>query len=122
MFLTSRGSPIGRYAVESDMRCITGQINDMYRMEALYGTTAPKTFERIHPHALRHTFATRCLEKGMTPRTVQEIMGHANYNTTVSYTHVLDDIKTREALRVGDFLQNNINKEEIEYGALMGII
>lgn len=122
VFLTSRGSPIGRYAVESDMRCITGQINDMYRMEALYGTTAPKTFERIHPHALRHTFATRCFEKGMTPRTVQEIMGHANYNTTVSYTHVLDDIKMREALSVGDFLQNNNNKEEIEYGALMGII
>ena len=121
MFLTSRGSPIGRYAVESDMRCITGQINDMYRMEALYGTTAPKTFERIHPHALRHTFATRCFEKGMTPRTVQEIMGHANYNTTVSYTHVLDDIKMKEALSVGDFLQNN-NKEKIEYEGLIGII
>ena len=54
-------------------------------------------------HSLRHTFATRCFEKGMTPRTVQEIMGHANYNTTVSYTHVLDDMKTKEAERVGDF-------------------
>ena len=30
VFLTSRGSPIGRYAVESDMRCITGQINVPY--------------------------------------------------------------------------------------------
>lgn len=60
----------------------------------------------------------------MTPRTVQEIMGHANYNTTVSYTHVLDDIKTREALSVGDFLQNkNIsNKEETGYESLLGII
>lgn len=92
----------------------------MYRTEALYGTMAPKTFERIHPHALRHTFAARCFEKGMTPKTVQEIMGHANYNTTVSYTHVLDDIKLREALSIGDFLQNN-NKEETGYEALKAL-
>lgn len=122
VFLTSMGSPIGRYSVESDMRYITSQINDMYRTEALYGSVVQKTFERIHPHALRHTFATRCFEKGMTPRTVQEIMGHANYNTTVSYTHVLDDIKAKEALRVGDFLQNNENKETIEYESLVGIM
>ena len=37
------------------------------------------------------------LKRGIAPRTVQEIMGHANYNTTVSYTHVLDDIKLKEA-------------------------
>lgn len=48
-------------------------------------------------------------------------MGHANYNTEVSCMHVLGDIKTQEALSVGDFLQNN-KKKEIEYGALMGII
>lgn len=122
VFLTSMGSPIGRYSVESDMRYITSQINDMYRIEAMYGFVVQKTFERIHPHALRHTFVTRCFEKGMTPRTVQEIMGHANYNTTVSYTHVLDDIKTKEALRVGDFLQNNSDKETTEYESLVGII
>ena len=82
----------------------------------------PKKFERVHPHALRHTFATRCFEKGMTPRTVQEIMGHANYNTTVSYTHVLDDIKRKEAERLGDFLQNKNNDETVEYSGLLGIM
>ena len=75
-----------------------------------------------HPHALRHTFATRCFEKGMTPRTVQEIMGHANYNTTVSYTHVLDDIKSKEAEKVGEFLQNKNNDTKIEYSGLLGIM
>ena len=58
----------------------------------------------------------------MTPRTVQEIMGHANYNTTVSYTHVLDDIKLKEAERLGDFLQNKNNDETIEYSGLLGIM
>lgn len=116
------GSPIGRYSVERDMRYVTQQINDMLQMEALYSGNMPKSFERLHPHALRHTFATRCFEKGMTPRTVQEIMGHANYNTTVSYTHVLDDIKTKEAERVGDFLQNKNNDEKLEYNGLLGIM
>ena len=116
------GSPIGRYSVESDMRQITNQINDMLRTEALYTGGIPKKFERVHPHALRHTFATRCFEKGMKPRTVQEIMGHANYNTTVSYTHVLDDIKIQEAERVGNFLENKKNTETSEYDHLLGII
>lgn len=122
VFLTSMGSPIGRYSVESDMRQITNQINDMLRTEALYTGGIPKKFERVHPHALRHTFATRCFEKGMKPRTVQEIMGHANYNTTVSYTHVLDDIKIQEAERVGNFLENKKNTETSEYDHLLGII
>lgn len=122
VFLTSMGSPIGRYSVESDMRQITNQINDMLRTEALYTGGIPKKFERVHPHALRHTFATRCFEKGMKPRTVQEIMGHANYNTTVSYTHVLDDIKIQEAERVGNFLENKKNTETREYDLLLGII
>ncbi len=122
VFLTSMGSPIGRYSIESDMRYVTQQINDMLKTEALYSGGIPKHFERVHPHALRHTFATRCFEKGMTPRAVQEIMGHANYNTTVSYTHVLDDIKSKEAERVGEFLQNKNNDETVEYNALLGIM
>lgn len=124
VFLTSQGTPIGRYNVESDMRNITEQLNAIYEGEARFTGGIPRKFERIHPHALRHTFATRCFEKGMTPRTVQEIMGHANYNTTVSYTHVLDDIKQREALAVGDFLNNQIEQKDnlFDYGSLLGII
>ena len=43
-------------------------------------------------HAFRATFATRCIENGMNPRTVQELLGHSNFNITMSlYGHVLDD-------------------------------
>ena len=49
-------------------------------------------------------------------------MGHANYNTTVSYTHVLVDIKLKEAERLGDFLQNKNNDETVEYSGLLGIM
>ena len=124
VFLTSIGSPIGRYNIESDMRKVTEQINDILKGEARYTGDLPQKFDRVYPHALRHTFATRCFEKGMTPRTIQEIMGHADYNTTVSYTHVLDDIKQKEAQSVGNFLSSNEVKkdEKFEYGSLLGIL
>ena len=122
IFTTSLGTPIGRYTIENDMRNITKQINETLRIEAEYSGTIPKKFERVHPHALRHTFATRCFEKGMTPRTVQEIMGHSNYNTTVSYTHVLDDIKLKEAERLGDFLDNTKAAQRAVQDELLGIM
>lgn len=122
VFTTSLGSPIGRYTIENDMRNITKQINDTLQTEAEYTGSIPKKFERVHPHALRHTFATRCFEKGMTPRTVQEIMGHSNYNTTVSYTHVLDDIKQKEAERLGDFLNNTQVEQKNVQSELLGIM
>ena len=53
--------------------------------------------ERISMHTLRHTFATRCIESGMKPKTLQKILGHANISMTMDLcVHVTEEEKEKE--------------------------
>jgi integrase/recombinase XerD len=82
LFLNARGGPLTRAGAFLILRGLAGK--------------AGLDPERIHPHLLRHSFATHLLEGGADLRSVQEMLGHADLSTTELYTHV-SDRRRREA-------------------------
>jgi integrase/recombinase XerD len=83
IFLNKRGLKLTRMAVWNIVKkyCVMAGIK-----------------KEIHPHTLRHTFATHLLEGGADIRVIQEMLGHADISTTQIYTH-LDSSLLRETYR-----------------------
>lgn len=104
VFTTTMGSPITRYNIVHDLKKVETNIILKENNIAYREGRKPREFGHLHPHCFRHTFATRCFEKGLDPVVVQSIMGHANYSTTLSYTHILEDKTKEEVAKIGKFL------------------
>ncbi|MBN1434197.1 tyrosine-type recombinase/integrase, partial [Candidatus Fermentibacterales bacterium] len=74
VFLSYRGRPLTRMTVWNVVRrsAIMAGLGD----------------REVHPHTLRHSFATHLLEGGADLRVVQELLGHADIRTTEIYTNI----------------------------------
>lgn len=73
VFVNQRGKPLTNRGVENIID------RTMYFYDPL---------RKIHPHTIRHSFATHLLDAGMDIRIVQELLGHSSLSTTQIYTHV----------------------------------
>lgn len=96
-FTTSRGTPLQESTVRKMLVKVVAEINAEEAARAQDEGREPLVFEHIHPHTLRHSFATRAIERGMEPKTLQRIMGHSKLELTMNlYVHSTSEKKRED--------------------------
>lgn len=88
IFINIHGKPLRPEGIRSAIESVLKKINK------------EEPFERLTAHCFRHTFATRAIERGMQPKVLQKILGHASLSMTMDlYCHVSDN-SLHEAMRL----------------------
>lgn len=89
LFVTKLNTPLNSVLYCAAIEKIINEIN-LLRDEL-------DKFPKFSGHSFRHTFATRCLEAGVAPKTIQKLLGHASLQMTMDlYVHINDKFKESE--------------------------
>lgn len=83
------------FITPNEINCFLKRLNEKY-----------KFCNHIHTHMLRHTFATRCIESGMSANVLKEILGHEKIQTTLdTYTSIFKKFNKDENNKYNDYMQ-----------------
>ena len=90
VFVTKNNRPTQQFIVQEAICAVVNRI-----------CKAHPDYELFSPHCLRHTFATRAIENGMQPKTLQKILGHGSLQMTMDlYCHVTEDTLFAEMMKM----------------------
>jgi integrase/recombinase XerD len=103
LFLNARGGPLTRAGAFLILRKLAEK--------------AGLDPHRVHPHLLRHSFATHLLEGGADLRSVQEMLGHADLSTTELYTHVTDKRRRQLYFQAHPHARRRTTEEHVATGS-----
>lgn len=103
VFTSTVGKPLWRATVAKFIREIIVKMNEEEIAAAEAGHREALFMEYFSPHAMRHTFATRGLERGVPPKVVQNYLGHTDIDVTMNiYTHVTAELEREEIKKIAN--------------------
>ena len=105
LFLDDNGNPLVAMHWEHRFNHMVKRYNDIYRMQ----------IPNITPHICRHTYCSNMARSGMTPKTLQYLMGHSEIGVTLNtYTHLGLEDATDELKRVQEIEDARREQEKLE--------
>lgn len=96
VFVTRNNQLTQLFLIRESMRLIIGKIQQ-----------EDESFKPFTPHTFRHTFATRAIESGVTPKTLQKLLGYGTLQMTMDlYCHVTEDTLFEEMQKLEKVCMN----------------
>ncbi len=97
LFHTTKGTLVPTTSVNAEFR----------RVVETYGIKEDSIPGDLTLHSLRHTYATRCIESGMPPKVLQNLLGHTDIKVTLdTYSDVFDNFQNENVAKVDEYLSS----------------